>query len=122
MATAQDQALATINQKFADDQIDAETYQKLIAAVAEMSPAATQPVKKTAEKPTALNDPTRRQYVQVTVSDDFKFGHLILRKGEGRRFGVWAEDVTSVITQLMERFEDLPEDVRKAAEQTSEEE
>jgi hypothetical protein len=120
MATAQEQALSLINEQFAADKINADQYQELLAGISQFSTGeVTQPVSETEAAPTALSDKSRRAYITVEVSDDFTKGHLMLTKrsknGYTRSFGVWAEDVASVMSGLSDQFEELPEDVRTAA-------
>lgn len=122
--TALQSALETANQQFADGKISVSEYQELLSTISQMGTPAEQPVAKTKAAPTALSDPSRRAQVEVQVSDDFSFGHLVLvKEREGRngktysrRFGIWAEQVTDLIVALSEAFEELPETVRKAAD------
>ncbi len=121
--TALQSALETANQQFADGKISVSEYQELLSTISQMGTPAEQPVAKTEAAPTALSDPSRRAQVEVQVSDDFSFGHLVLvkervgRNGKPytRRFGIWAEQVTDLIVALSEAFEELPEEVRDAA-------
>jgi hypothetical protein len=120
MATAQEQALALINTQLEAGKIDAGQYQELLAGISQFSGGeVAQPVAETEAAPTALSDKSRRAYITVEMSDDFTRGHIMLTKrsknGFTRSFGVWAEDVASVMSGLSDQFEELPEDVRKDA-------
>jgi hypothetical protein len=116
MATAIETGLKIVNVKFEAGDIDADTYFRLISKFSELEGAPSgAPVHESEAAPTALSNVSRRVYIKVSQSKNFEFGHLTLSKGT-RRFGMWAEDVLSVITQLSEVYETLPQDVRDEAD------
>ncbi len=117
MANAVDIVLENANRLLESKAIDEDTYLSMITAAANI--AATEeaaPVTETKAASTAQNTPSKRVHIQAAVSNNFSYGHITLSKGKGRRFGVWAEDVDSVIEGLMNAYAELPASVRKAAE------
>lgn len=115
VANATEIAVGALNKAFLAGKLPQAEYLSAIAGLSGSSSApSSAPVETSQAKPSARNDSSRRIYVKAQVSENFDFGHITLSKNN-RRFGIWAEDVASVIEQLSTAFDALPESVQAQA-------